>query len=156
MLPHLLVGSSPTSPEDVALLKREMGVTAVLNLQTEEDFASFEIDWSRLETRYRQLGIDVRRVPVQDFDPDSLRQNLPKCVDALDELLRDGHTVYVHCNMGVNRSPSVAIAYLHWVRSRSLDEAVEHVTARRRCAPYVDAIRGATEDRAAGSGGYEA
>jgi protein-tyrosine phosphatase len=68
----------------------------------------------------------------------------------LDGLLRAGHTVYVHCNAGMNRSPSTVVAYLHWVRGIGLDEAVEYVTSRHLSDPYVEAIRLATEDRAAG------
>ena len=71
--------------------------------------------------------MEVRRVPVQDFSPDALRKGLPGCVEAVGELVEDGHSVYVHCNVGVNRSPSVAIAYLHWIEGWALDEAVDHV-----------------------------
>ena len=114
ILPNLFVGTFPGSPEDIDRLRRE-GVTAVLNVQTDEDMADWGVDWDRMESYYRETGIEVRRVPVRDFDPDDLRRKLPRCVEALDELLHQGHTVYVHCNMGVNRSPSIVIAYLHWV-----------------------------------------
>ena len=66
----------------------------------------------------------------------------------VDGLMKDGHTVYVHCNAGMNRSPSTVIAYLHWIEGQALEEAVRHVTRCRSCSPYVDAIMLATEDRA--------
>ena len=78
---------------------------------------------------------------------DDLRRQLPKCVEVLDELLRQGHTVYVHCNMGMNRSPSIVIAYLHWVQGWDLEKATDHVMKCRSCDPYVDAIGLAGEDR---------
>ncbi len=148
ILPELLLGSCPRCADDVDQLKREHGITAVLNLQTEDDFRYWEIDWARLEARYRQSGITVCRVPVRDFDRDDLRERLPECARVLDELMRAGHRVYVHCSAGMNRSPSAVIAYLHWYEGRDLDEAVRHVTRRRSCDPYVDAIRQASEDRA--------
>jgi atypical dual specificity phosphatase len=150
ILPHLHVGSCPRSPEDIDRLKNKAGVTAVVNVQTVSDLSYWEIDWPELETHYRETEVEVRRVPVQDFNPDALRKGLPGCVEAVDGFVKDGHTVYVHCNVGVNRSPSVVIAYLHWVEGRALDEAVEHVMRCRSCDPYVEAIRLATEDRAAG------
>jgi protein-tyrosine phosphatase len=107
------------------------------------------IDWPRLESHYQTTGIDVRRSPVQDFDPDDLRRSLPKCVEALDDLLGEGHMVYLHCNMGVNRSPTIAIAYLHWIQGWSLEKATDHVLKCRSCDPYVDAIRLASGDREA-------
>lgn len=105
ILPNLFVGTFPKSPLDIDQLRREFSITAVLNAQTDEDIAQWSVDWRRMESHYRQAGVEVRRVPVQDFDKDDLRRQLPECVEVLDELLREGHTVYVHCNMGVNRSP---------------------------------------------------
>ena len=62
------------------------GITAVLNVQTDEDMTHYGIIWHRLESHYRSVGIDVRRIPVRDFDPDDLRGKLPMCVELLDEL----------------------------------------------------------------------
>ena len=86
-------------------------------------------------------------MPVRDFDPEDLRRNLPACVEALRRLVETGHAVYVHCNMGAGRSPSVVIAYLHWVGQRDLDEAYGHVSRCRPCLPDLDAIRLAGEER---------
>ena len=142
--PRLLVGTCPRSRADIDQLKADFGVTAVLNLQTEDDFRYLGIDWNDLETHYRDTAITVRRSPVRDFDPASLRENLPQCVAQLDTLVRAGHTVYVHCNAGINRSPSTVIAYLHWVERQELGEAVWLVTSRHACDPYVTAIVQAT------------
>lgn len=140
ILPQLLVGSCPRSRTDIDQLKDGFGVTAVLNLQTDADFQYAGIDWQDLSSYYQQLGIDVRRAPVRDFDPGALRDNLPACVSQLDELLRSGRTVYVHCTAGINRSPSTIIAYLYWVQRQELGEAVWLVTSRHPCDPYVTAI----------------
>ena len=148
ILPNLFVGSYPVSPEDIDRLRRDFGVTAVLNVQTEEDMAYWGVNWYRLEPYCRKVGVEVRRVPVRDFDPDDLRRNLPKCVEVLDELLSQGHKAYVHCDMGVNRSPTIVIAYLHWIQGLSLDKAADYVMKCRSCDPYVDAIQLASEDRA--------
>ena len=143
--PKLLVGTCPRSRADIDQLKADFGVTGVLNLQTEDDFRYMGINWPDLETYYLNTGIAVRRSPVRDFDPASLRENLPHCVTGLDALLRAGRTVYVHCNAGINRSPTTVIAYLHWVERQELGEAVWLVTSRHACDPYVTAIVQATE-----------
>ena len=67
ILPNLFVGSFPKSTEDIDRLRRE-GVTAVLNAQTDEDMAYWGVNWHGLESYYREAGIEVRRVPVRDFD----------------------------------------------------------------------------------------
>ena len=146
ILANLYVGTFPEGPEDIDRLHRA-GITAVLNIQTDEDMAHWGVHWNRMESYYREVGIDVRRVPVRDFDRDDLRRQLPKCVEVLDELLSQGHVVYVHCNMGVNRSPTIVIAYLHWVVGWDLERAADHVMECRSCDPYLDAIGLAGEDR---------
>lgn len=148
ILPNVFVGSCPATPGDADLLKSEFGVTAVLNLQTEEDFAYWDVEWGEIEAAYLRLGVELRRVPVCDLDPVDLRRRLPECVQALDALLQEGHAVYVHCNAGINRSPSTVVAYLHWIEGMGLEDAFCFVTRRRSCDPYMDAIVEATKDRA--------
>ncbi|HJN11177.1 MAG: dual specificity protein phosphatase family protein [Pirellulaceae bacterium] len=146
ILPNLFVGSCPRTPDHVDTLS-ETGITAVLNVQTADDLAYWQIEWHDMQTCYDEHQIEVRRIPVQDFNPDILRRKLPDCVAALQDLLQAGHTVFVHCYVGMNRSPSTVIAYLHWIEQRALDEAILHVCQRRHCEPYVDAIKLATQDR---------
>ncbi|HOM18403.1 MAG TPA: dual specificity protein phosphatase family protein [Thermoguttaceae bacterium] len=145
ILPRVYVGSCPVEPADIDQLK-ELGITAVFSLQTEEDFLFWGIDWPALESAYRKMDIELVRIPVQDFSPEDLREKLPACVAALEKLLQAGHTVFVHCSAGVNRSPSVVVAYLHWTQHMPLEEALEYVRQRRPCDPYADSIRLAAPD----------
>ena len=152
ILPKLYVGSCPTSPEEVAALQKH-DVSAVLNLQSNDDFESHDIDWATLQARYSSLGIETRRVPITDFDDGDLWDKLPVAVCVLTELLKREHTVFIHCNAGVNRSPSTVICYLHWAESWHLDEAVRHVQRCHPCSPVMEVIRMATGDRKRGSVG---
>lgn len=140
---NLFVGSSPTSDGDIESLSRK-GITAVLTVQTNDDLSYLGINWKKMMGRYNEMGIVVRRVPVPDFNPEALRQNLPKCVALLDDLLKQGHTVFLHCNAGMNRSPTIAIAYLHWIKQWKLEAAIHQVMQRHFCDPYVEAIKGAS------------
>jgi hypothetical protein len=49
ILPHLFVGSHPNNAEDVEKLRLESGMTAILNLQTDEDMRSRDIPWQALD-----------------------------------------------------------------------------------------------------------
>ncbi len=140
ILPNLYVGTYPQKSEDIQELKDCCGVTAVLNLQTDEDLSERSIDWRAMQAIYRKLGIEVRRVPLRDFDYDHQRQHLPEAVRVLAELLASRHVTYLHCNAGASRSPLVAMAYLYWCRKLGLKKAVKHVRERRTCAPYEDLL----------------
>src|SRR5208282_6018661 len=56
ILSGLFVGSHPRAAGDVERLRRESAVTAVLNLQTDEDMRSVNLDWQPLEAHYRASG----------------------------------------------------------------------------------------------------
>ena len=147
ILPNLFVGSFPKTADDIVQLK-SAGIRGILNLQTQEDFDCHGIDWSNMRAIYFTHGIEVRRVPIRDFDDNDLRSKLPLAVRVLGELLDEGRTGYVHCNVGANRSPSTVISYLHWSLGWSLDEAERHVREKRRsCSPVIEVIRLATRDR---------
>lgn len=137
---QLAVGSYPHAPEHMMALARDHGVTNVLCLQSDEDLASRGIQWSVLWQFYLRLGIEVTRVPIIDFDKADLLRHLDAAVAALHDALSSGGKAYVHCSAGLNRSPTVVIAYLVRHRELSLDDAVQWVTSRHECVPYPDVL----------------
>ncbi len=137
---QLAVGSHPHAPEHMTALGRKHGITTVLCLQSDDDLSSRGLQWSILWQFYMRLGIDVTRVPIQDFDKKDLLTHLDTAVSALHDGLADGGKVYVHCSAGLNRSPTVIIAYLVKHREMSLDDAVAWVTERHECVPYPDVL----------------
>lgn len=147
--PDLLVGAAPKQVADLDLLAGVERVSAVLNVQTDEDLAYHRIDWPALSSAMAARGLAVVRHPIRDFDYSALRDNLPAAVRELDGLFAAGHHVYVHCNVGINRSPTTVIAYLHRHRGLGLGAAADLVAARRpQVQPYLDAILEADWDAA--------
>lgn len=142
ILPNLYVGTYPETSEDIQGLKDRCGITAVLNLQTDEDFRLRGIDWPKMEKSYIELGIEVTRVPMLDFDREDQREHLSEAVQVVAGWLASGRVVYLHCNAGTGRSPLVAMAYLHWYRKMSFEEAIRHVRERRYCVSYEDLLNG--------------
>ncbi|CAK9323919.1 unnamed protein product [Citrullus colocynthis] len=144
---NLIVGSQPQKPEDINFLKEEEGVAYILNLQQDKDVEYWGIDLQSIIERCKELGIHHMRQPAKDFDPDSLRNGLPKAVSLLEWAISEGKgKVYVHCTAGLGRAPAVAIAYLYWFCRMNLNTAYEALTSKRPCGPNKRAIRGATYD----------
>ena len=140
ILPELSVGAHPGVRSEIRELKEQLGVTAVLNLQTDDDMEQLGIDWNGLLALYQGENITIRRLPIVDFDAAELRARLPAGAQALEELIRANHTVYCHCTLGVERSPSVAVAFLTWYRDWPLDKAWKHVKECRECLPNFEAL----------------
>jgi len=137
--PALLVGEYPT-PADAAWLRAELGVTAVVCLQDNADLASKGVPLARLEAAYRTHAIAFHHLPVPDGRDLDLRARLDEIVALLARLVDAGERVYLHCNAGFNRAPTVAIAYLHAHEGLPLDAARDLVKACRPCVPYMRAL----------------
>ena len=78
---------------------------------------------------------DVRtyRIPIDD-DPRCNRTILrhwPVAVRAIDDMLRSGQGVLVHCRAGMQRSAAVVAAYLMWKRGLTADQAFEYINKRK-------------------------
>lgn len=145
----LIVGSQPQKPDDIDHLKNEENVAYILCLQQDKDIEYWGIDFEAVVTRCKELGIQHMRRPAVDFDPDSLRKQLPKAVSALEWAISQGKgRVYIHCTAGLGRAPAVAISYMFWFENMDLYTAYEKLTSVRPCGPSKKAIRSATYDLA--------
>ncbi len=139
ILPSLVVGEYP-NVDDVPWLRKTHAVTAVVCLQDEADLASKRLRLGDLRAAYAAVGVAFDHVPVPDGDPEFLASRLPIIVEVLHAHVEAGAVVYLHCNAGMNRAPTAAIAYVHVYRGLRLPAAVEFVKVRRSCVPYVRAL----------------
>ncbi|KAL6640562.1 hypothetical protein ACP70R_021685 [Stipagrostis hirtigluma subsp. patula] len=145
----LIVGSQPQKPEDIDHLKDEENVAYILCLQQDKDIEFWGIDFQAIVSRCKEVGIQHIRRPAVDFDPNSLRSQLPKAVSALEWAISQGKgRVYIHCTAGLGRAPAVAIAYMFWFENMDLNTAYDKLTSIRPCGPSKRAIRAATYDLA--------
>ncbi len=138
LLPNLLVGPSPIYLDDFEQL-RSMEITAILSVQSEIDVS--EADLELRKGMAKKLGLSYEVFPITDFDRGDLRRRLPACIDVLDGLIKAGNVVYLHCTAGVNRSPTIAAAFLHWKLGWPLDDALYHIRQSRTCCPDSDLLR---------------
>jgi atypical dual specificity phosphatase len=136
---HLYVGEYPTH-DDADWLHATLGVSAVVNLQDEMDLAAKFLRAAELQASYGNRGIAFHHVPIPDGDAVKLVAALAGLVVLINNEILAGGCVYLHCNAGMNRAPSVAIAYLHAGQGMPFGEACKLVKARRSCLPYIKAL----------------
>jgi protein-tyrosine phosphatase len=136
---QLLVGEYPT-PDDVTWLRDEHGVSTIVCLQDEFDLAAKNVVLAELTAAYAAAGLAFHHHPIADGDAALLAERLPAILAVIEAALAAGRRVYVHCNAGFNRAPTVAIAFLRAHRGLSDDAAWAHVKQRRACAPYRRAL----------------
>ena len=140
---RVYVGSGPNSKEDIARLK-ELKVSAVISLQTDEDMHSRNVDWQALQNWYQESDISVQRFPIKDFDEADLEQNIAQPIQTLNHLLSNSHRVYIHCNTGVCRAPAVVLGYLCHYEGMTVGAALQQIQiARPIASPYRTAVKNA-------------
>ncbi|KAJ7404159.1 hypothetical protein WISP_147211 [Willisornis vidua] len=157
ILPNIWLGSCPRQLEHITIkLKHELGITAVMNFQTEHDIVQNSWGCNRypepmspeiLMKLYKEEGLAYVWLPTADMSTEGRIQMLPQAVCLLHGLLENGHTVYVHCNAGVGRSTAAVCGWLKYVMGWSLRK-VQYFLASRRPAVYIDeeALNRAEED----------
>lgn len=121
---NLFVGRCPYDEKDIELIQTLIGASAILSLQHDECLMRMNINYARYEQHGRALGLVMARCPMRDFDPEDQRFGLPAAVNLLRDLLQAGHRVYVHCTLGVNRAPTVVLAYLTVIEGLAVEEAL--------------------------------
>src|SRR5687768_1390713 len=115
-------GRYPGTPDPVEaeqLLARllDVGVRVVINLQEPhernhagETFANYEPVLKRLAAE-RGASVEVMRFPIPDGEVPTSSQ-MRGILAALDEAVRAGHRIYVHCWGGHGRTGTVAGCWL--------------------------------------------
>ena len=95
---HLFLGSQYTALGLKKLIA--LGVTAIVNMREHDDFG---------EAGHN--GIKYLHLPTVD-NTAPLMSVLIKGADFIDNEIKNGGIVYVHCRQGLGRGPTMAIAYL--------------------------------------------
>ncbi|XP_038656535.1 laforin [Scyliorhinus canicula] len=147
ILPRIWLGSCPRQTEHVTVkLKHELGVTAVMNFQTEWDVVNNSCGCNRkvesmkpefMMELYKDTGLAYVWMPTPDMSTEGRVKMLPQAVYLLHGLLENGHTVYVHCNAGVGRSTAAVCGYLMYIIGWSFRKVQYFVTSKRP-AVYID------------------
>jgi hypothetical protein len=97
------------------------GIDAVVNMRVEKDDQILGL----APARYCYL-------PTIDDDAPSM-EHLAKGVRFIDEVIRSGGKVYIHCGAGVGRAPTMAAAYLISMGHKP-DEAISII---RKVRPFI-------------------
>jgi len=127
--PRVLVGGRELA-EDVAGLA-SLGVTHVLNAA--KGSLHGQVDLSH--GYYRPAGIDFYGVPASDSPTYNIRPFFREAACFIEKALYGGGKVYVHCECGISRAPTIVLAFLLLRRGLSLRQALAVVRSKRSIFP---------------------
>lgn len=116
--PHLFVGSKQDG-QDPAFWKKH-DIRLIVNCTKDIPFVA-------------PREIKTYRVPVDDsaYDADLMAKYIPIAVLLIHDTIRYGHNVLVCCYAGMNRSATVAAAYLMFAQGLTAKQAMSKIKARK-------------------------
>ena len=119
---NIYIGPYPQNYNDYKTLK-ENGITATLNVQSEKDLKHRQINLELHKKQAKELGIEIHHFPILDFSAQDLENKLKDAADLLNDLLKKGKVVYVHCTAGMSRASATVILYLVLYENYTVMEA---------------------------------
>lgn len=127
--------------EDEVEELKQIGITTVVCMQTDEDLHYYGISPEALARAYSRAGIEFQRQPIRDFDRAALASDLPAAVARVEAALAGPDIrVYLHCTAGAIRSATTAAGYLIRSRRISAYDACAFLISRRNCNPTLDVL----------------
>jgi hypothetical protein len=106
----------------------QTGFDVVVSLLTPEE--NCELGLEREADVAEREGLLFINFPINDYDVPSSKETFAAVVDKLDELLRRGRTVGVHCRQSIGRS-SLVVACLLALSNEDVDECFRMIEESR-------------------------
>lgn len=138
ILPWLFVGNAEDTNEPARL--RAMGVTHVLSVM--ERRMGYMANRHRCSSdgcketatlnSYTEDGITYRQLPIADSGTQNIRQYFEEAFGYIEKCRATGGRVLLHCEAGISRSPTIAIAYTMKLKQLGLVDAYQIVKEQRR------------------------
>lgn len=77
--------------------------------------------------------VNCHFIPCLDLPETNLSEFVETAIEKVESIRRKGGRILVHCNAGVSRSATVAIAYLMKAEAMTFAEAYDFVKSKRPC-----------------------
>ncbi|XP_072402774.1 dual specificity protein phosphatase 10-like [Diabrotica undecimpunctata] len=117
VLPFLYLGNLKDATDPSCL--RGLGTTCVLNVT------------SQLPGYHEEYGITYKQIPATDSEHQNLKQYFEEAFEFIEAARKNGSRVLVHCQAGISRSATIAIAYIMKYKQMSMVEAYKKVKEAR-------------------------
>ncbi|XP_051155474.1 dual specificity protein phosphatase 3-like [Leptopilina boulardi] len=128
--PNIFLGDFETAKNKPYLLDK-LKITHLLNCAEGQKFGFCRTDkYYYIDTPIKYLGLPILDVPSQDIS-----QYFQTAADFIEDALKSGGKIYVHCLVGVSRSATCVLAFLMIKRNMLAADAIKIVRQGRDIHP---------------------
>jgi len=117
-------------PDDIAAARRD-GVDVIVSALTEPE--NQELGLSEEAKYCKESAIEFLSFPIEDRSLPDSEESLDAFIGSLDERLKQGKSIAIHCRAGIGRS-SMLCACLLVRRGLSSESAFQRIQQARGCA----------------------
>lgn len=117
VMPHLYLGNQKDASDLQKL--RQLNIQFVLNVT------------SHLPGYHEGRGIRYKRLPASDNTQQNLKQYFEEAFEFIDKAVRSKSGVLIHCQAGISRSATIAIAYVMKQTKSPMIDAYKMVKSKR-------------------------
>jgi len=120
ILPNLYLGAEISSI-DLSVL-RNLNIRKIINVTT---------NIRNLFESNDEYKIQYLRIPLEDSFDSQIGVYFQKCIDFINLAKDENCSVLIHCQAGISRSPTIALAYIMQSMDMSLDDSLSFVREQR-------------------------
>ncbi|KAF7493148.2 Dual specificity phosphatase DUPD1 [Sarcoptes scabiei] len=135
VFPNIIVGNAFAALSKSFL--KDIGVTHVLNCALNQFLNEVHLN----EDYYRDTNIRFKGFELDDICSENITRCFEEANNFIDDCLRNGGKILIHCLAGVSRSATITIAYLMMRHAMTLEEAIKEVKQNRRICPNEGFLR---------------
>lgn len=128
--PNLIIGDKTTALDKGKLKK--LGITHIVNCaQGHRPFGNVDTT----EEYYKDSGIHFFAIAANDVAGFNIMPFLEPTANHIDQALKSGGKVLVHCCEGFSRAPTVVTSYLMHHQNMDVRDALKQVRSKREVCP---------------------
>nr|XP_046910695.1 dual specificity protein phosphatase 4-like isoform X2 [Dermatophagoides farinae] len=112
---------------------KDIGVTHVLNCALNHCLTYNDMKFD--QEYYQDYKIKFKGLELDDICTENIARYFDESIEFIDDAMKNGGKILIHCLAGISRSATITIAYLMKQHSMTIEDAIKIVKQNRRVYP---------------------